>query len=137
MKRLLALSVLAPTLLFAAPAPSHAGSSTDAALALGSFAVFNQLIRGETVLHDLFGRGRVVRETVVVEPPPPVVYAPPPQVIYAPPPPPRVVYMASPPVVVHQAPSVVYVPVKQKFIPPGHMKKFKNGHGRGHWKHDD
>lgn len=124
MKRLLALSALVPALFFAAPAPSHAGSSTDAALALGAFAVFNQLLRGETVLHDLFGGGRtVVRETVVVQPPPPVVYGPPP---------PRVVYMAPPVVVVQSPPRMVYVPVRQTFVRPGHMKRFQHGHG--HWK---
>lgn len=110
MKKAVALLMLATPLMFAMPSPAAAGGSEDAALALGAFAVFNQLVRGETVLHDLFGRP-VVREQVVVQPP--VVYAPPPPpavvywpaapptVIYAPAPPPAVVY-APPPVVVHR-----------------------------------
>src|SRR5262249_19707721 len=73
------------------PSQASAGSSTDAALALGAFAVFNQIFGG-------YGAPYVVRETVVVQqpavvyappppPPPAVIYAPPPVVYYAPPPP--------------------------------------------------
>jgi len=83
MKRLASLLVL-PALVALAPQPAHAGSSTDAALGLGAFAVFNQIVRGETIFHGL-GRP-VVRERVVYvpAPPPPIVYAPAP-VYYAPP----------------------------------------------------
>lgn len=110
MKKAVAMLMLATPLMFAMPAPAAAGGSEDAALALGAFAVFNQLVRGETVFHDLFGRP-AVREQVVVQqpaviyappPPPAVVYRPaPPPVVYAPAPPPTVVY-APPPVVVHR-----------------------------------
>ena len=73
------------------PAQANAGSSSDAALALGAFAVFNQIFGG-------YGTAHFVRETVVVQqpamiyappppPPPAVIYAPPPVVYYAPPPP--------------------------------------------------
>jgi len=78
MKKLIALvlaaAVFAPTLAFA-------GASTDAALGLGAFAVFTQILGGVGIFH----RGPVVPAPVVVAPPP-VVYAPPVPVYYAPPP---------------------------------------------------
>src|SRR5204863_4145718 len=105
MKRALMVIVL---LVFATgsflviPDQASAGSSTDAALALGAFAVLNQIARGETIFN---GSPHVVRQTVVVEQPvvvqqsPAVIYTPPPavygppSVIYAPPPPPAVYYV--------------------------------------------
>ena len=90
------------------PEQVSAGSSTDAALALGAFALFNQIVRDETI----FNGSPHVRETVVVEQPvvvqqpvivqqPAVVYAPPaPAVVDAPAPPPAVVYAPAPPLVV-------------------------------------
>jgi len=97
MKKLIALvlaaAVFAPTLAFA-------GASTDAALGLGAFAVFNQILGGVGIFH----RGPIVA-------PPPVVYAPPAPVYYAPPPP---RYVPAPRhVVVHPQPA---------FCPPGHAK---------------
>jgi hypothetical protein len=99
MKRVIAAVALSGVLMV--PGLASAGSSTDAALGLGAFAVFNQILSGTGV----FGAGRpvVVERPVVVYAPPPVVYAPPPPaVVYAPAPPPAVVY--SPP------PAVVYGP---------------------------
>jgi hypothetical protein len=98
MKKLIALvlaaAVFAPTLAFA-------GASTDAALGLGAFAVFNQILGGVGIFH----RGAVVAA-------PPVVYAPPPPVYYAPP---RRAYVPAPRhVVVHERPA---------FCPPGHARK--------------
>jgi hypothetical protein len=96
MKRLASLLLL-PALVALVPLPAHAGSSTDAALGLGAFAVFNQIVRGETIFH---GPGRpVIRERVVYvpAPPPPVVYTPPP-VYYSPPP---VAYAPAPVVYPH------------------------------------
>ena len=90
MKRLAAVALMTVILL---PGVAFAGSSTDAALGLGAFAVFNQILGGVGV----FGRPAVFAPAspVVYAPPPPVVYAPPP-VVYAPPPPmyvvPRPVY---------------------------------------------
>jgi hypothetical protein len=103
MKRLAALALVGTLMV---PGVAAAGSSTDAALGLGAFAVFNQIISGTGV----FGGGRtVIIEQPVVVAPPPVVYAPaPPPVVYAPPPPP-VVY-APPGTVVYQAPPVLYSP---------------------------
>ena len=108
----LAAAVFAPTLAFA-------GASTDAALGLGAFAVFNQILGGV----GIFGRGPVVAAPpVVVAPPPPVVYAPAPVVVA---PPPR--YVPAPVVV---RPYPVYVPAPHRvvvrepaFCPPGHAKK--------------
>lgn len=120
MKKLIALvlaaAVFAPTLAFA-------GASTDAALGLGAFAVFNQILGGV----GIFGRGPVVvaaPPVVVAPPPPPVVYAPAPVVVV--PHPPR--YVPAPRVVVKPYP--VYVPAPRRvvvrepaFCPPGHAKK--------------
>src|SRR5207237_1104733 len=82
MKRLAAVALMTVILL---PGVAFAGSSTDAALGLGAFAVFNQILGGVGV----FGRPVVFAPAspVVYAPPPPVVYAPPP-VVYAPPAPP-------------------------------------------------
>jgi len=106
-----ALLVLAAVPFLVVPEQVSAGSSTDAALALGAFAVFNQIVRGETIFN---GSPHFVRETVVVveqpvvvqqpvviQQPPAVIYAPPPAVVYGPPP---VIYAPAPP------PTVYYVP---------------------------
>jgi hypothetical protein len=118
MKKLIALvlaaAVFAPTLAFA-------GASTDAALGLGAFAVFNQILGGV----GIFGRGPVVAAppVVVAPPPPPVVYAPAPVVVARAP-----RYVPAPRVVVKPYP--VYVPAPRRvvvrepaFCPPGHAKK--------------
>src|SRR2546427_12238329 len=100
------LLVLAAGSFLVIPEQVSAGSSTDAALALGAFAVLNQIARGETIFN---GSPHVFRQTVVVEQPvvvqqPAVVYAPPaPAVVYAPAPPP-VIYAPAPP------PTIYYVP---------------------------
>ena len=118
MKKLIALvlaaAVFAPTLAFA-------GASTDAALGLGAFAVFNQILGGVGVFH----RGPIVAPAPVVVAPPPVVYAPAP-VYYAPPPPryvpaPRVI--ARPYPVYVPAPRHVVVHPQPAFCPPGYAKK--------------
>jgi hypothetical protein len=104
MKKLIALvlavAVFAPTLAFA-------GASTDAALGLGAFAVFNQILGGVGVFH----RGPVVAPAPVVVAPPAPVYVPAPRVVARPYP----VYVPAPrPVVVHERPV---------FCPPGHARK--------------
>ena len=104
----LAVAVFTPTLAFA-------GAPTDAALGLGAFAVFNQILGGVGIFH----RGPVVAPAPVVVAPAPVVVAPAPvpaPVIIAPP---RVVvspvYVPAPrPVIVHERPG---------FCPPGHARK--------------
>src|SRR5437016_12441065 len=110
----IALVALAAGSFLVIPEQASAGSSTDAALALGAFAVLNQIARGETIFN---GSPHAFRQTVVVEQPvvvqqPAVVYAPPaPAVVYAPVPPPVVVY-APPPVIYAPAPppTIYYVP---------------------------
>lgn len=99
MRRLVAIALVGLAALVL-PRPAVAGASTDAALALGAFAVLNQLVRGETILHGVVGRPA----PVVIHTPPPVVYAPPPRVVYTPS---RVIY-APPTVVVHRAPVVAH-----------------------------
>jgi hypothetical protein len=107
----IAAAVLVLALLLV-PGVALAGSD-DAALALGAFAVFNQIISGTGV----FG----VAAPVVVAPRP--VYVAPPPVVVAPAP----VYVAPRPVYVTPRPVVVYRP------PAVHYHRA----GYGHWKHDD
>jgi hypothetical protein len=136
MKRWLAVAAVA--LMLVTPGVASAGSSSDAALALGAFAVFNQMLSGTGV----FGGGRpVVVERPVVyapPPPPPVVYAPapPPAFVYAPPPPPAVVYAPPPrPVAVYPAPAPVVVYPRRAYAapawcPPGLARQ---GRCHEHW----
>ncbi|HEU4371805.1 MAG TPA: hypothetical protein VFV05_26580 [Methylomirabilota bacterium] len=121
MKIVAAVLVVALLLI---PGVALAGSD-DAALALGAFAVFNQLISGT----GLFGGVA----PVVVAPQP--VYLPPPQVyvapqpVYAPPPvyaAPRPVYVTPPPVVVAPPPPV--------YVSRGHYRA--HGYDGHHWKRD-
>jgi hypothetical protein len=123
MRKLVAGLALLTVSTVLAPIPAYAGGSTDAALALGAFAVFNQIVRGETIFSP--------PRPVVVYAPPPVAYAPPP-VVYAPPPavyaPPAVLYTL-PFVYAPAAPVVIYrTPV---IVRPGHGRSF----ARGHWYH--
>jgi hypothetical protein len=105
------LAVVALLIVVLLPGAAFAGSSTDAALGLGAFAVFNQILGGV----GIFGARpvAVAPAPVVVPPPAPVVYGPPPvyvappaSVYYAPAPPvyvaPRPVYFAPRPVVVYR-----------------------------------
>jgi len=131
MKKLIALVVAVAVLM---PGLAFAGASTDAALGLGAFAVFNQILGGVGIFH----RGPVVA-------PAPVVYAPPPPVYYAPPP---VYYAPAPRVIVKpypvyaRPPRHVVVHPQPAFCPPGHAKKgwcyggprYQRDHHRG-WRH--
>ena len=72
MRRIIAAVAMGALLIGASGPAAHAGGSTDAALGLASFAVFNQLFGG-------FHRPAVVRREVVYQP----VVAPPPTVVYA------------------------------------------------------
>jgi hypothetical protein len=116
---------------------AHAGGATDAALGLGAFAVFNQLVRGETIFHGIFGPPPVVVAPpvavapVVVAPPPPVAYYPPAPVYYAPRPVGPVYYRAVPRAYYRAAPPRHYY----KAVPRGHGKKAHGpweGHHRRH-----
>lgn len=77
MRRLAAVGILLALLLTIAPVPARAGAAVDAALALGAFAVFNQLFLLPALARPVY------------TPPPAVVYAPPPTV-YAPAPAPAI-----------------------------------------------
>ena len=125
MKFLTTVALLTVVLL---PGAAFAGSSTDAALGLGAFAVFNQILGGVGIFGAPARPVAVAPAAVVVTPPPPVVYASPPvyvappaPVYYAPAPPvyvaPRPVYVAPRPVVVYRA-----VPVHRhaRWAPHGH-----------------
>src|SRR2546422_8502520 len=125
MTRLAAVALMTVILL---PGVAFAGSSTDAALGLGAFAVFNQILGGV----GIFGRPAVVAPAppVVYAPPPPVVYAPPPPVVYAPAP----VYYAPPPPV-YYAPAPVYyaAPGPVVYRPVYRHRRW----GQHHHHHDD
>jgi hypothetical protein len=104
MKKLIGL-ILAVVLL--SPAMAFAGGATDAALGLGAFAVFNQILGGV----GIFGGAPAVYATpapVYVAPAP--VYVAPPPVVFAPP------VVVWPPVIVRHGPVyhpyVHYAPVR-------------------------
>lgn len=114
MKTLIAVMLAASVLL---PGVAFAGSSTDAALGLGAFAVFNQMLGGV----GIFQRYQ----------------APPPPVVVAPPPPPPVVY-PSPyyvPAPVYAYPAPVYVvPAPSYYAPGPPVVIYRSRHS---WRHGD
>ena len=67
MKKLVAVLLVFGLLFLAVAAPAMAGASTDAALALGAFAVLNQFLRGETIFNSPSPQPRVYAPV----PPPP------------------------------------------------------------------
>ena len=124
--------VLASLIALLIPGVAFAGASTDAALGLGAFAVFNQMIAG-TGIFGVFAppvpRALVLPPPVVVPTP---VIAPPPVIVheyrpvYVQPP----VYYAPPVHRVYHAPARTIVIEKRVVVPPGHA--FKGHPGRGH-----
>ncbi|PYN47877.1 MAG: hypothetical protein DMD95_03930 [Candidatus Rokuibacteriota bacterium] len=128
MKTLVAVAILLAMLV---PGAAFAGASTDAALGLGAFAVFNQIISGTGIFgafHPAPGpvvvappvqERVVVREYHPVYVPPPVYYAPAP-VYY---------YYAPPPVYYDAPPRRVFVIKERGWSPPGHAKRGHYGHG--------
>ena len=119
--------VLASFLALLVPGAAFAGPATDAALGLGAFAVFNQIVAGT----GIFGAIPVPRPVVVAAPvapvvvPAPVVVAPPPVIVheyrpvYVRPP----VYYAPPVHRVYHAPARTVVIEKRVVVPPGHAVK--------------
>jgi hypothetical protein len=120
------------------PGAAFAGSATDAALGLGAFAVFNQIISGT----GIFGVVPASRPLVVPAPPPPLapmiapapVVAPPPVIVHDH----RPVYVR-PPVSytapihrAYHAPARTVVIEKRIVVSPGHAPKGHAGQGR-HW----
>jgi hypothetical protein len=103
------------------PGAAWAGSSTDAALALGSFAVLNQIIGGTGLFGGL---APAPPQPVYVAPPPPVYVAPPPPVYVVPRPvyvTPRPVYVAPRPVIVYRHPAPVHYRARH---PAPHWKRY-------------
>ena len=92
-KLAIALLIIGTLLLSIVPQPAQAGSSTDIALGLASFAVFNQLFGG-----FYYPPHYVVRRHYLADPPPVVYY---PQPTY---------YLTQPVVQVPAVPSVVHYP---------------------------
>ena len=118
MKTVAALMVVALLLI---PGVALADSATDAALGLGAFAVFNQIISGTGIFGGLGARPVVVapRPVYVTPPPPPVYYTPPP------------VYYTPRPVVI--APAPVYVQPAPVYVHPAPV--YRRGHD-WRWKHE-
>ena len=120
MKRLALAATVAGLLLL--PGVARAGSATDAALGLGAFAVFNQIISGT----GIFGGAPAVAAPapVYVAPPPPVyaapapAYVPAPPPVYLAPPPPPVAYVPAPPVYYYGRP--VYYAPRPHYWAPAH-----------------
>lgn len=75
MRRVAASAVVASLLLGVSAPPAHAGKSTDIALGLASFAVFNQLV--SPLLRPRHAEAAYHRPSTVVYQAPAVVYAPP------------------------------------------------------------
>ena len=118
MKKTVVSAALFAALSFVVCKPAFAGSSTDAALGLGAFAVFNQIFGGLAAAPAV-----VVAPPPVVYTPPPVVYAPPP-VVYGPPP---VAYYPPPP----PQPVVVYPGGYAYGVPRYYYRPYRRHH------HDD
>lgn len=111
MKTLIAVMLAASVLM---PAVAFAGSSTDAALGLGAFAVFNQMLGGVGIF-----------QRYQAPPPPPIVIAPPP--------PPPVVYQYYAPAPVYAYPAPVYVVPGPTYYVPAPVVIYRQ---RGqYWRH--
>lgn len=117
MKRVAALVAIAMLLL---PGVALAGSSTDTALGLGAFAVFNQILSGTGVFG--YRAPAVVAQPVYVAPPPPVHVVPQPVTVYQIPAP------------VYYRTYTQYAPAYPAWVPPGH---FKHGWDHQRWRHHD
>ena len=126
MKTFVAVAILLAMLV---PSAAFAGASTDAALGLGAFAVFNQIISGTGIFgafHPAPGPVVVappVQERVVVREYHPVYVQPP--VYYGPPP---VHYYAPPPAHYYAPPRRVVIIKERGWSPPGHAKRGHYGH---------
>jgi hypothetical protein len=112
------------------PVTAWAGSSTDAALGLGAFAVFNQILGGTGIF-----AGLAPARPVYAAPPAPVYVAPSP--VYVVPQPvyvaPRSVYVAPRPVYV--APRPVYVAPRPVIVYRSAVPVYGRHAGFKHWNH--
>jgi hypothetical protein len=125
MKTLIAVAILVTVLV---PGAAFAGASTDAALGLGAFAVFNQIVAGT----GIFGGFHTLPAPVVVPAPPSVVVHPVHQ---------RIVVREYHPVYrhprVHYAPPRFYhAPAHRFVIRERWSPRFHDRHGHhGHYGH--
>ena len=126
MKRLALAAAFAGLMLI--PGVARAGAATDAALGLGAFAVFNQILAGTGIFG---GVPAIAAPAPVVVTPAPVVATPPPPPVYVAPAP---VYVAPPaPVYVAPPPPVVYVPAPPVYH--GHRVYYARPHRAPRWEH--
>ena len=128
MKTVAAIMLVAVLLI---PGVALASSATDAALGLGAFAVFNQIISGTGIFGGLAARPVVVAPQPVYVAPQPVYVAPPPPPYYD-----RPVVVAPP---VYGRPLPVWRPVHAYPVPTHiyHRAYWHRGQdwGRGHDRH--
>lgn len=130
MKRLGTALVVAMVSLL--PVTAWAGASTDAALGLGAFAVFNQILGGTGIFAGLAPARPVYAAPaapVYVAPPPPPVYVVPAPVVVAP----RPVYISPRPVYV--APRPVYVAPRPVVVYRSAVPVYGRHGGFKHWNH--
>jgi hypothetical protein len=130
MKTVAAIMLVAVLLI---PGVALASSATDAALGLGAFAVFNQIISGTGIFGGLAARPVVVAPQPVYVAPPQPVYVAPPQPVYVVPPPPP--YYGQPVVVappVYGRPGPVWRPV-HTYAAPTHVYHRAYGHRGQDW----
>jgi hypothetical protein len=121
MKTVAAIMMVALLLI---PGVALANSATDAALGLGAFAVFNQIISGTGIFGGLAGRPVVVAPQPVVVAPQPVYFAPPPPPYYG-----RPVVVAPP---VYGRPIPVWAPA-HAYPAPTHVYHRAYGHRGQGW----
>ena len=128
MKRIITFSVVAALVLalLSIGSPAQAGTATDVALGLASFAVFNQFV-------GAIARPAPVYAAPVVVAPAPVIYQPAPPVVYQPAP---VVYQPAP--VLYQpapvyAPAPVFVPAPPAFGPYRTVGRYPHGRYELRW----
>ena len=139
MKRAIPLA-LAVTAVALGPAAAWAGNAaTNAALGLGAFAVFNQIISGTGIFGAVVAPAPVYAAPVYA-PPPPVYASPPPAYVvpapvYVAPPVyvvPRAVYFAPPPPVVYVKKARVVYPAAPRYVAPRAYAPHGHGYHGGH-----
>lgn len=85
MRRMIALLLTVALLVGVATPAAYAGTATDIALGLASFAVFNQIVRPLLQPREAYATPHVTKQVIYTTPP--AVYAPAPVVTVPPPPP--------------------------------------------------
>jgi hypothetical protein len=130
MKRVAVVALLVMLLL---PGVALAGPSTDAALGLGAFAVFNQILSGTGIFGAFVHPAPVAVARPVVVAPPPVYVAPRPVYVV-----PRPVYVVPQPVYVVPQPVYVVPQPVAVYPTPGYYRgwvRYVPAHPHGGWRH--